>query len=91
MHACDNPLCCNPAHLSAGTVKDNTQDMIAKGRNRPPRGEKSTHAKLTDDAVRHIRSSKENAPTMAKLYGVNEQCIYKVRQRIRWKHVPDHA
>lgn len=31
-HTCDNPPCCNPEHLFCGTRRDNTQDMMRKGR-----------------------------------------------------------
>ncbi len=32
LHRCDNPPCCNGAHLFDGTHKDNAQDRSAKGR-----------------------------------------------------------
>lgn len=32
MHACDNPPCINPDHLSIGTTSDNIRDAVAKKR-----------------------------------------------------------
>ena len=57
-HHCDNPPCCNPAHLFLGTVRDNNFDMWNKGRGKisPPRGETHHSAKLTQADVDWIRS-----------------------------------
>lgn len=33
-HTCDNPPCCNPRHLLAGTQRDNILDAVQKGRHR---------------------------------------------------------
>ena len=38
-HTCDNPLCCNPAHIYAGTHKSNRRDAMARGRAVIPTGE----------------------------------------------------
>lgn len=35
-HSCDNPYCVEPNHLFHGTMKDNTDDMVRKGRNDLP-------------------------------------------------------
>jgi hypothetical protein len=31
-HKCDNRRCCNPNHMFVGSMYDNIQDMISKGR-----------------------------------------------------------
>jgi hypothetical protein len=90
-HSCDNPACCNPAHLWAGTHKDNSQDMVRKGRwhSNPLRGEHVHTAKLTEDQVKDIRLSPERARTLAHRYGVNRKQIHVIRSGKAWAHVKE--
>ncbi len=53
MHACDNRICSNVAHLSLGTGKDNMRDCVAKRRNRAARGDAGQ--KITAAMALHIR------------------------------------
>lgn len=91
LHSCDNPICCNPKHLWDGTHKDNTQDMLRKGRQNPPVGERSGHAKLTDDLVRGIREEYAAGGTsytkLAKKHSVCFQLIGQVVTRKIWRHI----
>lgn len=52
MHTCDRPGCVSLQHLTVGTSKQNTQDMLAKGR-RP-----TTYARRKD---RHAHRNQESA------------------------------
>jgi len=86
LHRCDNPLCVNPHHLFLGTKKDNSDDMIAKGRDRKvgQPGESNGMARLTAQAVAQIRASDERMTTLAKRFGVTYGHIWQIRRGCRW-------
>lgn len=86
-HTCDNPACCNPAHLLTGTQKDNMDDMYARNRNRHQRGEEHHQSKLTECDVRAIRRSKKSRRELAAYYNVSDVTISNVRLRKKWRHV----
>jgi hypothetical protein len=89
MHSCDNKLCVNPKHLSIGTLKDNTQDMIRKGRNKVVRfvGSTNGNALLNDDKVRVIKTSSLNNTQLGKMFGVSPSCIADIKKGRSWAHV----
>lgn len=88
-HSCDNPPCCNPAHLWAGTAGENIRDMTAKGRGVPPHfvGEVHPSAKLTEAQALSIRSDRRSPRIIAAEYGVSVPLIQKIRSGSIWKHL----
>jgi len=89
MHTCDNPSCCNPAHLKAGTQSDNVRDMIAKGRcaGAFPRGSKHPNSKLTEDDVTKILTSSLSGAEMARRLGVNRATVNRIRRGDGWSQI----
>ncbi len=82
-HKCDNRGCVNLNHLFAGTLQENNDDMMRKGRHRSLFGEQNGNSKLSDTSVRAICSSRESAVSIAKKYNVSEWSIYRVRRNAR--------
>ncbi len=77
-HRCDNPPCCNPAHLFAGTKSDNTQDAIAKGR-----FTQMHRRALDDDQLRSVRQRIRKGEPLALIapdFGVTVDVIQRVRR-----------
>jgi hypothetical protein len=85
MHKCDNPSCVRFEHLFEGTEKENTQDMLRKGRNR------NGNNLLTDSQVSEIKrlisSSSLFMKQIARSYGVKSKVIYDIGSGRCYKNV----
>lgn len=102
-HSCDNPPCCNPRHLFAGTVADNSADMVAKGRSlagdrnpnvihveRRPRGSRNGYSKLTEEQVAQIKRrllDGESTQAVAAAFGVTNGAIWLIAKGRNWRHI----
>lgn len=103
-HRCDNPPCCNPAHLFIGSNADNMADMVSKGRQlsgdrnptvtnpeRVPRGEHHWSARLTEENVismREMFKDGQQLPRIAEIFGVSKQVAHKAISGRTWAHLP---
>jgi hypothetical protein len=85
-HVCDNPPCCNPAHLLQGTAKQNTGDMFKRGR--APIGERRPCAKLTNEQAREIYQrvhAGEQGLALAAEFGVTPALISAIKNERVWR------
>lgn len=89
-HRCDNPACCNPAHLFLGTHKDNMTDRNNKNRqshSTKMRGENQGRHKLTEQHIYKIRELIEQGyknVEIAKMFGVKPNTISNVKTGTQW-------
>ncbi len=102
-HACDNPPCCNPAHLRTGTGLDNARDMVDRGRSLAgdrnpnvanvggrPRGSRNGNSKLTEEGVAAIKgrlAAGEPHARIATDFGVTPGAIWFIAKGRNWTHV----
>ena len=69
-HHCDNPPCCRPSHLFAGSPKENVSDSIEKGRFK--RAEK----RLPNKFCKHGHPMKgENLMVTVSARGIRRRCL----------------
>jgi len=87
-HSCDNPPCCNPAHLSNGTHAQNSAE--AWERNRISLGEARRNATITNATARQIKQLLQtdmDKTTIAKEVGATYHHVWRIAKGIDWKHV----
>lgn len=80
LHHCDNPPCCNPAHLYQGTHQDNVRDMVSRGR-----AKFRNAVKLSPSDAKAIRDSNSGASELARIFGVSPSLISRVKRGLVWK------
>jgi len=92
-HSCDNPACCNPAHLWWGDRSANMADCGAKGRHgfqQQYRGANNPQSKLDNAAVRDIRrryAEGERPAVLAAEYEIHPASVWKIATKRSWQHV----
>lgn len=96
-HTCDMPLCVNPLHLFAGTEKENSQDMVMKGRHycvtKPhliKRGERHERHILVESEVYEIIDmikARASCKSIAEHFGVDRSTVQKIKSGKNWKHI----
>lgn len=90
LHRCDVRCCVSPHHLYTGTQKENIAYAMRNGgwqRKNPPRGERCSFAKLTEDVVRQIYFAEGEGPEIAKKFGVHKATVYNIKKRETWRHL----
>ncbi len=86
-HRCDNPKCVNADHLFLGSAYDNAIDCINKKRANKHKGESHHRAKLTEENIIFIRTSKMKQIDMAKMFAVSQAAISFAKRGINWPHI----
>lgn len=88
MHSCDNRKCFNPAHLSTGAHKSNTQDAKAKGR--LAFGQRHAQSLLSDKKVLRLRklwNQGWTATSLATEFSISKSCAWNAATRKTWRHI----
>jgi hypothetical protein len=89
LHKCDNPPCCNPAHLFTGTNQDNITDRVAKGRSKGTSqcGETNGSSKLSNLEIKQIRGlysfAQFSQSQLARRFNIQQSQVSRIVTGVR--------
>ena len=92
IHSCDNKICCNPAHLSAGSHSENIQQAYDRGliEFSTKRGRESHFSRVTEEDVLAIRKRAKNGESIAALadaFGLSKSGTHHIITGRTWSHI----
>jgi hypothetical protein len=92
LHNCpagDNPSCVNVEHLFLGTMRDNTQDMIAKGRHKyvTRRGEEHGRARFTAEQILSMFRDQRANKVIAAEHKTAPGVVARIKRGASWASV----
>lgn len=73
MHSCDNRSCGNPLHLAEGTPRENTADMVLKGRHKY-----ITHPKVDETLLQkmlELKATGASNVTVGRILGLSHETV----------------
>lgn len=82
LHACDNPRCFNPDHLTVGDHALNLREAGARGLI-----SRKLDAKQVAEIRAHLNAGKLAVATLAAIYGVSANMIVHIKERRYWADV----
>jgi hypothetical protein len=88
LHKCDNPPCCRPSHLFAGTRDENNKDRMRKNRGHRPVGTLNPRAALSPTliaALRRWRAAGVPYVVMARTLGVRPDTVSHAVRGRTWR------
>lgn len=80
MHLCNNPACCNPQHLYAGTQAENMQHKSLAGRAKG--SPVNSKARLTEDQLLFIKTSNKSLRALGREFGVDHKTVARIKQAV---------
>ena len=86
LHHCDTPACVNPFHLYWGTLKQNTRDLLRRGRSNHKR------PRATPEVVQGIRLQLRAGVAVKEIaasFKVTSDAVYGIKNRATWAWLPD--